>query len=155
MASDEAVPLPGILPGASAEPAYRYLSPHQAAVLDAAAHRLVSRADIDPPERLVTYVDRLLSVAFDVARGKGPLRVVDLRDQYVGGIALLDRLAGGDFTAVSRLSQGLILSRHQVTPFADLLFDHIVEAIYIAPKSDEAAPRNRRASPTRRTRAFR
>jgi hypothetical protein len=40
VASDEAVRLPHVLPGASAEPAYRFLSPHQAAVLDA-ARRLI------------------------------------------------------------------------------------------------------------------
>jgi hypothetical protein len=151
--SDEAVPLPGILPGASAEPAYRYLSPHQAAVLNSAIRRLVSKADIDPPEHVVIYIDHLLSM-FDVAR-TGRLRVVDLRDHYVGGIALLDRLAAGDFTAVSRLCQELILSRRQVTPFADLLFDHIVEAMYVAPKSNGSAPRNRSVSSTRRTRAYR
>ncbi len=154
MASDEAVPLPGILPGASAKPAYRFLSPHQAAVLNCATRRLVARADIDPPEHVVSYIDHLLSM-FDIARAKGPLRVVDLRDQYVGGIALLDRLAGGDFTAVPRLCQELLVSRHQVTPFADLLFDHIVEAMYVTPKSDESAPRNRSISPTRRTPAYR
>jgi hypothetical protein len=143
-----------MLSGGCSEPAYRFLSPHQAAVLDAAADRLISRADLDPPEHLVSYVDHLLSV-FDVARTKGPLRVVDLRDQYVAGLMLLDRLAGGDFTAVSRLSQGLILARHQVTPFAGLLFDHIVEAMYAAPQPAEPAPRNRTASPTRRTRTFR
>jgi hypothetical protein len=41
VASDEAVRLPHVLPGASAEPAYRFLSPHQAAVLDAATRRLI------------------------------------------------------------------------------------------------------------------
>jgi hypothetical protein len=56
---------------------------------------------------------------------------------------------------VSRLCQELILSRRQVTPFADLLFDHIVEAMYVAPKSNGSAPRNRSVSSTRRTRAYR
>jgi hypothetical protein len=143
-------------PGGRSEPVYRFLSRHEAAVLDAAARDLVSKADIDPPEHLAIYVDHLLSV-FDVARAKGALRqrVVDLRDQYVGGIALLDRLAGGDFTAVPPLRQQLILTGHQVTPFADLLFDHIVEAMYITPRLDEAAPQNRRFCPTRRTPGFR
>jgi gluconate 2-dehydrogenase gamma chain len=136
VASDEAVPLPGVLPGASAEPAYRFLSPHQAAVLDAASRRLDLDPQGDPHELHVTmFVDRLLSV-FRVAPGTlamvGSLRqrVAELRDQYRSGIALLDELAGGDFTAVPRLCQDLILSHARVAPFASVLFDHIVEAIY-------------------------
>src|ERR1700743_1432129 len=58
--SNEAVPLPGKLPGASAEPAYRYLSPHQAAVLDAATRRLNLAPRDEPDEhRVIIYVDRL------------------------------------------------------------------------------------------------
>src|ERR1700753_2262102 len=131
-----------MLSGGCSEPAYRFLSPHQAAVLGAGADGLISKADVGPPEHPIAYVDHLLSV-FDIARARGPLRVVDLRDQYVAGLTLLDRLAGGDFTAVPRLSQELILSRQQVTPFAGLLFDHIVEAMYAAPNPAEPAPRNR------------
>ena len=139
MASDEAVPLPGVLPGASAEPAYRFLSPHQAAVLNAAFRCLDLEPQDDPHELHVTmFVDRLLSV-FRVAPGglavAGSLRqrVAELRDQYCSGIALLDELAGGDFTAVPRLCQDLILSHARVAPFASVLFDHIVEAIYCPP----------------------
>jgi hypothetical protein len=131
VASDEAVPLPGLPPGASAEPAYRFLSRHQAAVLDAAARRL----DPDPHELHVTvFVDRLLSV-FRVAPGGlyavGSLRqrVAELRSQYCSGIALLDELAGGDFTAVPPLRQQLILAQGQLAAFAGLLFGHIVEAM--------------------------
>jgi hypothetical protein len=131
VASNEAIPFPG----ASAEPAYRFLSPHQAAVLDAAAHRL----DPDPHNdahalRLTVFVDCLLSV-FRVAPG-GPLaagslrqRVTDLRSEYCSGIALLDELAGGDFTAVPPLQQHLILAQGQLAAFAGLVFGHIIEAI--------------------------
>ncbi|MFZ1162064.1 hypothetical protein [Mycobacterium sp.] len=139
MASDEAVPLLGVPPGASAEPAYRFLSPHQAAVLDAASRRLDLEPEDDPHELHVTmFVDRLLSV-FRVAPGGlaavGSLRqrVAELRDRYCSGIALLDELAGGDFTAVSPLRQQLILARSQVAPFAGLLFDLIAEVMYAAP----------------------
>ena len=124
--------------GASAEPAYRFLSRHQAAVLDAAVRCLVPSPELDPLGDVVTYVDRLLSV-FDVTPtelhkvGSLRQRVADLRDQYTGGIAMLDELAGGDFTAVPRLRQNLILSRSQVAPFAGLLFDHIVEATCAPP----------------------
>ena len=123
MASDEAVPLPGVPPGASAEPAYRFLSPHQAAVLDAALRRLDPEPQDDPHELHVTiFVDRLLSV-FRVAPGglyaAGSLRqrVAELRNQYCSGIALLDELAGGDFTAVPPLRQQLILSQAQLAAF--------------------------------------
>ena len=132
VASDEAVPLPGVAPGASAEPAYRFLSRHQAAVLDAVARRL----DPDPQDELhvTAFVDRLLSV-FRVAPGGlyavGSLRqrVAELRNQYCSGIALLDELAGGDFTAVPPLRQHLILAQGQLAAFAGLLFGHIIEAM--------------------------
>ena len=133
VASDEAVPLPGIPPGASAEPAYRFLSRHQAAVLDAATRRL--DPDPDPHElRVAVFVDCLLSV-FRVPPGGlyavGSLRqrVAELRSQYCSGIALLDELAGGDFTAVPPLRQQLILAQGQLAAFAGLLFGHIVEAM--------------------------
>jgi hypothetical protein len=114
--------------------AYRFLSPHQAAVLDVAAHRLSPGPECGLGEldqlgvRLVTYVDRLLSL-FDAQAFARRIRVADLRDQYTKGIALLDRLAGGDFTAVPQLQQHLVMSHSQVAPFASLLFDHIVEAM--------------------------
>ena len=107
---------------------HRFLSPHQAAVLDDAIRRLVP----EPPVHAVAYIDRLLSL-FDAQTSARRVRVADLRDQYTNGIALLDQLADGDFTAVPRLCQGLILSHTQVAPFASLLFDHIVEAIYVPP----------------------
>ncbi|MDT7737183.1 MAG: gluconate 2-dehydrogenase gamma chain [Mycobacterium sp.] len=135
MASDEAVPLLGVPPGASAEPAYRFLSRHQAAVLDAATRRLDPDPQDDPHELHVTvFVDCLLSV-FRVAPGGlyavGSLRqrVAELRSQYCSGIALLDELAGGDFTAVPPLRQQLILAQGQLAAFAGLLFGHIIEAM--------------------------
>jgi hypothetical protein len=135
VASDEAVPLPGKLPGAFAEPAYRYLSPHQAAVLDAATRRLDLGPHDEPDEhRVIIYVDRLLSV-LNVAPGGlhavGSLRqrVAELRRQYIGGIALLDQMAGGDFTKATPLRQQLILACSQLTAFVGMLFGHVIEAI--------------------------
>jgi hypothetical protein len=119
------------LPPVSADHTYRFLSPHQAAVLDAATRRLAPTPDDDPlglyhpgayEAHVVTYVDWLL------------MRLADLRDQYTNGIAMLDQQAGGDFTAVPRLCQDLILSQCQVAPFASLLFDHIIDAMYAAPE---------------------
>ncbi|MGA8544183.1 MAG: hypothetical protein WB785_02845 [Mycobacterium sp.] len=108
--------------------AYRFLSPHQAAVLDALTDHLL------PGTQLVTYVDGLLS-RFDAQTVARRVRVADLRDQYTNGIALLDELAAGDFAAVPRLRQDLIVSHAQVAPFISLLFDHIVEAIYAPPEN--------------------
>jgi hypothetical protein len=110
--------------------AYRFLSPHQGGVLDAAAGRLMPGPDL-PEARVVTFVDRLLS-QFDVP--PGDLRVADLRDHYTTGIAMLDEQADGDFTAVSLLRQDLILSQIQLAPFVSLLFDHIIKALYAAPE---------------------
>ena len=135
MASDEAVPLPGIPPGASAEPAYRFLSRHQAAVVDAATRRLDPDPQDDPHElHVADFVDSLLSVfrvAPDGLHAVGSLRqrVAELRNQYCSGIALLDELAGGDFTAVPPLRQKLILAQGQLAAFAGLMFGHIVEAM--------------------------
>jgi hypothetical protein len=80
-----------------------------------------------PPTHVVAYVDRLLS-QLDSPTSPRRVRIADLRDQYANGIALLDTLADGDFTALPTLSQQLILSHTEVAPFAGLLFDHLVEA---------------------------
>jgi hypothetical protein len=135
MASDEAALLAGVLPGEFAEPAYRFMSPHQAAVVGAVARYLVPETGDDPHhDHVIIYLDRLLSV-FHVAPGHlhvgGSLRqrVADLRDQYTKGIALLDQQAGGDFTAVPRLRQHLILSESQLASFTGLLFGHVLEAM--------------------------
>ena len=133
MASDEAVCSPDVLPGGYAEPARRFLSPHQAGVLDAATRRLTPGPQVDA----ASYVDHLLSV-FEVApadqRAGGSLRqrVAELRDQYTSGIAMLDHLAGGDFTALPRLCQELVLAQRQLTPFTDMLFGHIAEAMCLS-----------------------
>ena len=118
---------------------YRFLSTHQAAVLEAAARHLIAgpavgASEFDSPEtKVVAYVDQLLSL-FDAQTSARRVRVADLRDQYGKGIALLDQLAGADFTAVPPLQQDLITLHAQVVPFASLLFDHIVEAIYAPPE---------------------
>jgi hypothetical protein len=123
---------------------YRFLSPHQAAVLDAVTDHLLPRpeggaCELDlPGARVVSYVDALLS-RFDAQTLGRRVRVADLRDQYTNGIALLDQLAGGDFTAVSRLQQDLIVSHAAVAPFVCVLFDHLVEAIYASPESIRSA----------------
>ena len=125
--SDEAVCVSGALPGVSAEPVYRFLSRHEAAVLDAAIHRLALDHSC---AHAVSYLDHVLSV-FHVSHAAGSLhqRVVALRHRYVDGVALLDERAGGDFTAVPPLRQDLILSQSQLAALTDLLCAHIAEAM--------------------------
>jgi hypothetical protein len=109
--------------------ACRFLSPHQTAVLQAAADQLF------PGTRVVSHLNQLLS-RFNAQTSARRMRVADLRDQYTDGIALLDQLAGGDFTAVSRLQQDLIMSHAQAGSFVSLLLSHIVEALYAPPFAD-------------------
>jgi hypothetical protein len=135
VASNEAARSTGSLapiPRRQVSGAHRFLSPHQVAVLDAASSRLVPGPE-GSAVPVVSYVDLLLSL-FDARTGARRIRVADLRDEYTNGIALLDQLAGGDFTAVPRLCQELILSHTQVAPFAGLLFDHLTEAMYAPPE---------------------
>jgi gluconate 2-dehydrogenase gamma chain len=143
VASNEAARSPGSLAPMSrrqVSAVYQFLSPHQAAVLDAATGHVIpgpkfGALELDHPELyVVTYVDRVLSLV-DVQTPARQVRVADLRDQYTDGIALLDQLAGGDFTAVPRLCQGFILSHTRVAPFVSLLVDHVVEAIYAPPEN--------------------
>jgi hypothetical protein len=163
----------GALPAASADAGYRFLSPHQAAVLDAATRRLVPGPEDCPLElgspgaheaNVVNFLDRMLSV-FDVmpadVHAGGPWsnraggsqdfmatfvplnraqayawqqRLTQLRNQYAKGIALLDQLAGGDFTAVKPAKQDLILVHGQAASFTSLLFGHTIEAMYSNPE---------------------
>jgi hypothetical protein len=142
VASNEAARLTGSLAPTSRRStpaAYRFLSSHQAAVLDIAARCL----NPTPPPHLVAYVDRLLS-QLDSPTSPRRVRIADLRDQYANGIALLDKLADGDFTMAPRLSQQLILSHTQVAPFAGLLFDHLVEAVNAPPVGCTATLKRRR-----------
>ena len=72
---------------------------------------------------MVAYMDQLLWRC-----------VADLPDQYISGIALLDRQAGGDFTSVPPLHQDLILSHGQLVSFTGLLFRHTIDAMYAGPR---------------------
>jgi hypothetical protein len=107
--------------------------------LDTFAYRLARKSDIpifevDQPvniERKAAAVRRVL--------GELPssVRLVSLnfeRDNVLKvltghGIAMLDHLAGGDFTALPRLCQELVLAQRQLTPFTDVLFGPIAEAM--------------------------
>ena len=156
----------------AADTSYRYLSPHQAAVLDAATSRLIPGPGDDPGEttpgaheaNVVRYIDVMLG-AFSFSPPKvhagGPWsnraggsedfmanfvpldraqtyawqqRIANLRTQYTNGIALLDQLAGGDFTTVSKTKQNNILATGQALSFTQVLFGHAIEGMYSVPE---------------------
>ncbi len=162
----------GVLPAAWADAPYLYLSPHQAAVLDAATRRLIPGPGDNPREtspgaheaNVVRYIDIMLS-AFSFSPPKvhagGPWsnraggqhdfmaefvpldraqtfawqqRIADYHTQYTNGIALLDQLAGGDFTSVSTGQQDRILRRGEALSFTKLLFGHTIEGMYAVPE---------------------
>jgi hypothetical protein len=56
------------------------------------------------------------------------------REQYKNGIATLDRLAGGDFTAAAPGDQDKILARQEASSFTSLLFEHTIEGLYANPE---------------------
>jgi gluconate 2-dehydrogenase gamma chain len=73
-------------------------------------------------------------VALDpVARIAWRARLADWRRRYADGIALLDRLAGGDFTAAAPEDQDEILARPDAAEFTALLFQHTIEGMYADP----------------------
>jgi Gluconate 2-dehydrogenase subunit 3 len=163
----------GTLPAASADTGYRFLSPHQAAVLDAATRRLIPGPEDHTLEighpgaheaNVVGFLDDMLSaftfspplvhaggpwsnraggtedfmaefVPLDRAQNYGwQQRIADYRQQYTNGIALLDQLAGGDFTKAFRLQQDFILGHGKALSFTKLLFGHTIEAMYSVPE---------------------
>ena len=61
-------------------------------------------------------------------------RITNLRTQYTNGIALLDQLAGGDFTTASQTKQDSILTTGQAVSFTQVLFGHTIEGMYSVPE---------------------
>jgi gluconate 2-dehydrogenase gamma chain len=61
-------------------------------------------------------------------------RISGWQQQYRGGIARLDKLAGGDFTAVSKARQDKILAQSSMSSFLSLLFEHTIEGLYANPE---------------------
>jgi hypothetical protein len=61
-------------------------------------------------------------------------RLADWRQQYVSGIATLDKLARGDFTKASPAHQDKILTSSQASTFLTLLYEHTIEGMYAAPE---------------------
>ena len=60
-------------------------------------------------------------------------RISGLVEQYRSGVATLDRLAGGDFTAVSAEDKDAILAADP-DRFMSLLFSHAIEGMYSVPE---------------------
>ena len=61
-------------------------------------------------------------------------RIANLRTQYTNGIALLDQLAGGDFSTASQTKQDSILTTGQAVSFTQVLFGHTIEGMYSVPE---------------------
>jgi hypothetical protein len=61
-------------------------------------------------------------------------RISGWQRQYRTGIALLDKLADGDFTKVSTARQDKILADVKVSSFLSLLFEHTIEGMYSNPE---------------------
>ena len=61
-------------------------------------------------------------------------RIADYRSQYTNGIALLDQLAGGDFTTASKTQQNKILATGQAVSFTQQLFSNAIEGMYSVPE---------------------
>jgi hypothetical protein len=152
---------------------FRFLTEHEAAVVVAAAARLVPGPADDPAETghpgareagVVHHVDTLLG-AFDYQPERvhaggpwsdrhdaGPNRAAqfvplsrakriawqqrlgDWQHRYRTGLALLDSLAGGDFTSVDPAHQDGILASPDAAKFTELLFGHTIEGMYANPE---------------------
>lgn len=69
-----------------------------------------------------------------VARIAWRRRLAGWREQYIRGIATLDRLAGGDFTRAAPAEQDKILAGQAATAFTSLLFEHTIEGLYAVPE---------------------
>ena len=61
-------------------------------------------------------------------------RLEGWQKQYTKGIAALDKLAGGDFTAKTPTAQDKILATPSVSAFTQLLFEHTIEGMYASPE---------------------
>ena len=61
-------------------------------------------------------------------------RLAGWRAQYARGVAALDALAGGDFSAAAPGHQDAVLARHEASAFTSLLFEHTIEGLYSVPE---------------------
>lgn len=147
-----------------------FFTPHETAVVREATARLIPGPRDDPAEAspgareadVVRYIDRLLGaftadppLIYPAPAGQGgflPLtpaqrvgwrrRIDALQQVYREGTALLDRLAGGDFTAVPATERDTVLGDPRVREFRGVLFDHAIQGLYAAPVYGDATGRH-------------
>lgn len=107
----------------------RFFSTHQAAVVGDATARIAPGPEDDPARAgqpgareagVTAYIDAMLAA----------VEAADWQRQYTRGIAMLDELAGGDFTGAAPAGQDEILARPEVRTFLSLLFEHTIEGMY-------------------------
>jgi hypothetical protein len=140
----------------------RFFARHQAAVIEDATARIAPGPGDDPAEAdhpgareagVTDYIDIMLGALGALEEDEGPppmifagvrldpvariawrVRLADWRRRYTRGIADLDRMAGGDFTAASPADQDQILASQEVREFTSLLFEHTIEGMYANPE---------------------
>jgi len=61
-------------------------------------------------------------------------RIAGWQRRYRQGVANLDKLAGGDYTAVSKTQQDKYLAKPAASDFLSLLFEHTIEGLYANPE---------------------
>ena len=69
-----------------------------------------------------------------VQRQAWSTRVAQLQQTYREGIALLDRLSGGDFATASASARDAALMQRDTASFRDVLFTHAIEGTYSVPE---------------------
>jgi gluconate 2-dehydrogenase gamma chain len=73
-------------------------------------------------------------VALSVQQRRGwEARIAKLKQTYRTGIALLDTMAGGDFSTASQSQQDQILMSSDAAAFLDVLYTHAIEGTYSDP----------------------
>src|SRR5437879_4132521 len=88
-----------------------------------------NRSDAHRPDAMATFVP-LTRVQEQAWR----TRVAQLQQTYRDGVALLDRLAHGDFAAATVADKDAALLHHDAAAFRDVLFTHAIEGTYSIPE---------------------
>jgi len=60
-------------------------------------------------------------------------RIAALKKAYTDGIALLDSMAGGDFSTASTMTQDQVLTSSEAGDFLEILYTHAIEGTYSHP----------------------
>jgi gluconate 2-dehydrogenase gamma chain len=61
-------------------------------------------------------------------------RIGGWQQRYRQGVATLDKLAGGDYTAAAKADQDKYLAKPAASSFLNLLFEHTIEGLYANPE---------------------